>query len=296
MTIGLNVRIPEFRDDAPAAAVPDGDPERLAEFIAARDSLLVMSGAGCSTGSGIPAYRDGAGRWQRNNPIQYQAFVSRPAARRRYWARSYLGWPRMRAARPNAAHRALAALEADGRLAGLVTQNVDGLHQRAGSRLVTELHGSLTEVLCLDCGIRLDRDDFQGQLRAANPHWEARVHGINPDGDAELEADAWEDFRTIPCPECGGILKPDVVFFGESVPGERVSAVRRALSECNGVLVVGSSLVVWSGYRFVREAARIGIPVAAVNQGRTRADALLDFKLDQPCDHALEETGRLLAL
>lgn len=295
MVMGVNVRIPEFREDAAEVEVAVGDPERLAAFIDSCRSLLVMSGAGCSTGSGIPAYRDGAGRWQRNNPIQYQAFVTRAAARRRYWARSYLGWPRMRLAEPNPAHLALAQLEAGGRLSRLVTQNVDGLHQRAGSRLVTELHGSLAEVVCLDCGTRLDRDLFQEQLRASNPHWEARVHGINPDGDAELEADAWEDFCTVPCPECGGILKPDVVFFGESVPGERVCQVRRCLEESDGVLVVGSSLVVWSGYRFVREAAAAGIPVVAVNQGRTRADALLNFKLPQACDTALEQTTRLLA-
>ncbi len=294
MNRSLNVRIPEFHANSDEDLCPRGGDEELLSFLADCRSLLVLTGAGCSTGSGIPAYRDGAGRWQRNNPIQYQAFLTRSSARRRYWARSYLGWPRMREARPNAAHGALARLEAAGRLACLVTQNVDGLHQRSGSRSVIELHGSLAEVVCLDCRLRLSRDKVQDLLARENPDWNAPVQGINPDGDAGLAADAWRDFCVVPCPRCNGLIKPDVVFFGESVPAERVCGVRDALGRCDGMLVVGSSLVVWSGYRFVREAAGAGIPVVAVNDGRTRADELLRFKVSGSCDQVLEASVRRL--
>lgn len=295
MAVNLNVRIPEC-SRWPAVDVPSAGPAELAAFLADHPRTLVITGAGCSTGSGIPAYRDEDGRWTRRQPIRYQAFMESEAMRRRYWARSYLGWPRMQAAHPGDAHRALAVLASAGLARELVTQNVDGLHQRAGSRSVTELHGTLTRVVCQDCGHRLSRRRMQASLDRLNPDWQARVHGINPDGDAELAEADHAGFRIRDCPACGGILKPDVVFFGENVPGERVDGVRRQVADCDAVLVVGSSLVVWSGYRFVREAARLGKPVVAVNQGRTRADDLLRFKVSSACDQVLTAAGQSLGL
>ncbi|MEA5445143.1 NAD-dependent protein deacetylase [Gammaproteobacteria bacterium AB-CW1] len=290
----INPRIPEFRS-WPAARVDRGDVMTLVRFLEAHPRTLVLSGAGCSTDSGIPAYRDAHGRWTRRQPIQYQAFMSSESTRRRYWARSYLGWPRMQAARPNPAHRALAELQSAGLLGGLVTQNVDGLHQRAGSSDVVELHGTLSRVLCQHCGLKLGRDALQSELNACNPGWQARVEGINPDGDAELDEAAHRGFNFIDCPECSGILKPDVVFFGENVPAQRVERVRALLGDCDALLIVGSSLAVWSGFRFAREAALAGLPVVAVNQGRTRADDLLRFKVEASCHQVLATVGERLA-
>jgi len=288
-----NIRIPEFRR-WPEVNVPEAGPAELARFLEAHPRCLFLTGAGCSTASGIPAYRDRQGRWTRRQPIQYQAFMASAATRQRYWARSYLGWPRMQSARPNPAHHALARIQALGIGSMLVTQNVDALHQRAGSPSVMELHGSLSTVVCQDCGERLCRDAVQRELSRLNRGWDARVQGLNPDGDAELEEADHAGFRPSDCPRCGGIIKPDVVFFGENVPVGRVKAIRQALADSDAVLVVGSSLVVWSGYRFVREAAAHGLPVAAVNQGRTRADALLAFKLGLGCDQALSRAATLL--
>lgn len=288
MAAGINVRIPES-SRWPTVAPPVGDAGDLAAFLADHPRTLIITGAGCSTGAGIPAYRDERGHWTRRQPIRYQAFMAAQATRQRYWARSYLGWPRMRLARPAATHRALAALEMAGIGSGLVTQNVDGLHQRAGSRSVTELHGTLTRVVCQNCRHTLTRHSLQGTLDRLNPEWQARVHGINPDGDAELAEADHAGFRISGCPRCAGILKPAVVFFGENVPAGRVDSVRECLVDSEAVLVVGSSLTVWSGYRFVREAARAGKPVVAVNQGRTRADDLIRFKVDAPCDRVFHE-------
>lgn len=287
MSVGVNIRIPEFRQP-PGADVPVGDVGRLAGYLAAHRRVLVITGAGCSTGSGIPAYRDGQGRWTRAQPIQYRAFLEQAAMRQRYWARSYLGWPRVASARPSTAHHSLAALERRGRLSAIVTQNVDGLHQRAGSRTVVELHGSLSEVICLQCRERSDRDGVQANLQRLNPDWSADVDGVNPDGDARLADSACAGFRIAACRHCGGIIKPDVVFFGEGVPGARVERVHRLLAGSDAVLVVGSSLVVWSAYRFIRKAAAMGLPIAAVNDGRTRADPLLAFKVPGDCDEVLD--------
>ncbi|MCP1728029.1 NAD-dependent SIR2 family protein deacetylase [Natronospira proteinivora] len=288
-----NVRIPEFRR-WPSVTVPEADPADLARFLETHPHCLFLTGAGCSTASGIPAYRDRQGRWTRRQPIQYQAFMASAATRQRYWARSYLGWPRIQAALPNPAHHALASMQAMGIGKMLVTQNVDALHQRAGSSCVVELHGRLSEVVCQACGERLCRDQVQRDLIRLNGDWDARVQGINPDGDAELREADHGGFRPSDCHRCQGILKPDVVFFGENVPATRVTRIRDALAESDAVVVVGSSLVVWSGYRFVREAASRGLPVVAVNQGRTRADALLTFKLGLDCDQALTRTMHLL--
>lgn len=259
----------------------------LAAFISRYPRLFVLTGAGCSTDSGIPDYRDRDGQWKRAQPVTYTAFMHDLPTRRRYWARSMTGWPRFGAARPNVAHRALAELERRGQVELLVTQNVDRLHERAGSRQVIDLHGRLDVVRCMDCGLRGDRDAFQHRLVALNPEWAGLDAGTAPDGDADLEGYDFSRFAIPPCPRCGGILKPDVVFFGESVPRERVDAVTAGWQAADAVLVVGSSLMVYSGYRFVRAAALAGKPIAAVGLGHTRADPLLTLKVDAPLREAL---------
>lgn len=280
------IRIPEFRDDG-APPAPDGTADDLADFLQRQAPVLMLTGAGCSTGSGIPAYRDADGRWNRRQPIFFHEFIGSAITRRRYWARSFLGWPVMHRAQAGPAHRELARLDERGLLAGLVTQNVDGLHQAAGHRDVLELHGGLQRVLCLDCGAAIDRDVLQERLLTANPDWAPDVLEIRPDGDAELDDAAYPGFRVIDCEACGGRLKPDVVFFGETVPPERFRQVRTRLATARGLLVAGSSLVVGSGFRIVREAVRQGLPAAAVTQGRTRADGLLEFNVREDCGAAL---------
>ena len=259
----------------------------LADFIDAHPRLFVLTGAGCSTDSGIPDYRDADGGWKRAPPVTFQAFMGEEHTRRRYWARSLVGWRHFGQAQPNGTHHALQRLEATGRLGLLVTQNVDGLHQRAGSRQVVELHGRLDQVRCMGCERRLPREAFQQELARLNPAWAALDATEAPDGDADLEAAHFGDFVIPPCPACGGVLKPDVVFFGENVPRERVTDAMQALEAADAMLVVGSSLMVFSGYRFAHAAARAGKPVAAVNLGRTRADPLLSLKVEQSCAEAL---------
>jgi NAD-dependent SIR2 family protein deacetylase len=263
------------------------DRARLRDFMDAHPRLFVLTGAGCSTDSGIPDYRDTNGGWKRPQPVTYQAFMGETSTRQRYWARSLVGWRRFGRARPNATHHALARLEQQGRLTTLLTQNVDGLHQAAGHRDVIDLHGRLNEVRCMGCTVRLPRDTFQQALVELNPAWALLDAGDAPDGDADLDGRDFSSFDVPPCPRCGGILKPDVVFFGENVPRERVDAAVTSLNESDAVLVVGSSLMVFSGYRFAAAAARAGKPIAAVNMGRTRADPLLTLKIEQSCAEAL---------
>jgi NAD-dependent SIR2 family protein deacetylase len=261
--------------------------EFLDEF--RRGDVLVVTGAGCSTESGIPDYRDDEGRWKRPQPMQWQAFRDSAGARQRYWARSALGWPQMAMARPGAAHRALAVLEAQGLFRWLVTQNVDGLHQQAGSRRVTDLHGRLDVVRCLACGRREERWRYQERLLECNAGWADRRSLVGPDGDAEPASGALDGFVVPECRHCGGVVKPDVVFFGENVPRPRVDATFRRLAESRLLLVVGSSLMVWSGYRFVRLAASLGVPVAIVNRGRTRGDAAARWRFQGECGPVLTE-------
>ena len=281
-----SVRIPELRTD-PAIDAREGRIEDLVEFLDRHRRIVALTGAGCSTASGIPAYRDPTGRWQRRQPILFHEFVRDPVIQRRYWARSYFGWSVMHGARPGRTHRTLARLDAAGRLAGLITQNVDGLHQRAGHADVIELHGGLQRVLCMSCGASCDRATLQQRLESMNPDWSPEVLGINPDGDAELDERAYPGFRVAGCERCGGTLKPDVVFFGESVPRGRLEAAESRVHQADALLVVGTSLVVWSGYRLTRTASTRGIPIAAINDGRTRADGLLDFKLGGECGEVL---------
>ncbi len=259
----------------------------LGDFISRHRRLFVLTGAGCSTDSGIPDYRDADGGWKRSPPVSYQSFMSSAAVRQRYWARSFVGWQHLRRAAPNAAHEALARLEQQGRLELLVTQNVDGLHQAAGSMNVIDLHGRLDTVQCMDCHGLVSREELQAELLWRNPAWGGLQGQPAPDGDAELGGLSFDEFAAPSCARCAGVLKPDVVFFGESVPRERVIAAMRGLERADAALVVGSSLMVYSGYRFVQAAAQSGKPVAAVNLGRTRADGLLTLKVAEPCAVAL---------
>lgn len=259
----------------------------LSNFVAEHPRLFVITGAGCSTDSGIPDYRDINGGWKRPQPVTYQAFVGELSTRQRYWARSLVGWRRFGSAQPNATHHSLVRLEQQGKLALLLTQNVDRLHQAAGSSNVIDLHGRLDRVRCLGCEQRQARGDFQTFLLDANPAWGALDAVDAPDGDADLEDQDFSSFIVPPCPQCGGLLKPDVVFFGENVPRERVAEATLALEAADAVLVVGSSLMVFSGYRFVSAASRAGKPIAAVNIGHTRADPLLALKIEQSCSQAL---------
>jgi NAD-dependent SIR2 family protein deacetylase len=279
-------------DAATAIVTGEAASEALAAFVAGHRRLYVLTGAGCSTDSGIPDYRDGAGAWKRSRPMQWAEFAGSEQARKRYWARSMVGWSRVEAARPNAAHEALARLEAAGQIARIVTQNVDGLHQQAGSRRVIDLHGRLDRVECLECGGTMGREAFQTELLAANPDWAALDSGAAPDGDADLERSDYSGFRVPGCHGCGGTLRPSVVFFGESVPMTRVNTAMAALDDCDGVLVVGSSLMVWSGLRFIRAARQRGLACAAINLGRTRADEDLAFRAAVPCDHGLVQIER----
>ncbi|TAN08030.1 MAG: NAD-dependent protein deacetylase [Rhodanobacteraceae bacterium] len=268
-------------------AAPLVDVERIAGWLAARSRVTVITGAGVSTESGIPDYRDGDGNWKRSPPVQYRDFVENEAVRKRYWARSFTGWPMFAAAQPSAAHVALAELEHAGRIARAVTQNVDRLHQRAGSRKVIDLHGRLDVVRCLACNHRIDRDGFQQRLLDANTDWEMSAARIAPDGDAELEGVDFDAFNVPACEICDGVLKPDVVFYGESVPRKVSAAALAAVESADGVLVVGSSLMVWSSFRLVRAAHARGIEIVAVNHGRTRADDLFAFKCEGECGAVL---------
>lgn len=268
--------------------------DALVRLLAERP-FVAVTGAGCSTESGIPDYRGPDSGPRVPSPIRYRDFVTDPAARRRYWARSALGWPRMDRARPNAAHRALARLEWSGALRGVITQNVDGLHREAGSGELVELHGDLARVTCLDCGRDERRADVQHRIETSNPGWTDRSVEVAPDGDAALPRAVERSFTVPECTGCGGRLKPDVVFFGENVPGDRVEAAWELFEEAEALLVVGSSLSVWSGYRFVHTAAEEGRPVAIVNLGPTRGDETARVRVEARAGEAMPRLARALA-
>jgi NAD-dependent SIR2 family protein deacetylase len=264
------------------------DLDSLREFLERHRRLFVLTGAGVSTDSGIPDYRDAEGEWKRpSRPVMFGDFMTDVAARRRYWARGLVGGQHLGRAAPNDAHRALARLERAGRVKLLVTQNVDRLHQAAGSESVVDLHGRADVVRCMRCERRLPRSQLQADLVRLNPAWSEDGARAAPDGDADLASADYATFAVPDCAACGGTLKPDVVFFGESVPRERVARAMGALEDADAVLVIGSSLMVYSGYRFARAAAEAGKPIAAVNLGRTRADELLTIKVAAPCARAL---------
>jgi NAD-dependent SIR2 family protein deacetylase len=269
---------------AGSAPVPvRSGPRELLELLAGRQ-ILALTGAGLSTDSGIPDYR-GPGSVPRS-PMTYAEFRSGPPARQRYWARSHVGWQHLHRADPNEGHRAVAELERSGRLTALITQNVDGLHEAAGSRRVVDLHGRISSVICLDCREQSTRERLHDRLSAANPGFGAGLApGIAPDGDA-LVGEV-ESFQVVPCESCGGVLKPDVVFFGENVPRERVDLCYALVEDAEALLVAGSSLTVMSGLRFVRAAHRRGIPIAIVNRGATRGDELASLRVDDGCSPVL---------
>lgn len=270
---------------APATHTGTEALRRLVELLRLR-RIAVLAGAGCSTESGIPDYRgpDSSGRTR--TPIQYLEFTRHESARIRYWARSAIGWPRVAQAAPNPAHEALAALERAGLVAGVITQNVDGLHGKAGSERVVELHGSLSRVCCLSCRARLSRAAYQEQILAANPEWAQHLRGLAsrvegaPDGDAGVPDHLLRDFHVPPCAACGGICKPDVVFFGENVPSDRVNQAWRLFEAADVLLVAGSSLTVFSGRRFVYRARDEAMPIGIINLGPTRADELAAAKVE----------------
>lgn len=262
--------------------------EAIAKAIGGR-RIVVLTGAGVSTGSGIPDYRGPDGQWRRESrPVQYRDFVSSASVRRRYWARSSVGWPWFRQRAPNPVHRLIVDLEGRASSSRVITQNVDGLHQAAGSASVIELHGNLGEAVCLRCGVSEHRDRLQQRMMRDNPGWAGFTAEMAPDGDAELAEEAVDGFRAPDCEHCGGVLKPAVVFFGESVPGDRVREAYEALDGADLLLVLGSSLTVYSGYRFVRHARESEKPVYCINRGATRADAELTVKVDGPLEASLE--------
>ncbi|MEU6848503.1 NAD-dependent protein deacetylase [Actinacidiphila alni] len=274
-------------------AVRDGA-DVLARFLSGRPAA-VLSGAGLSTESGIPDYRGVTGRQRRTTPMTYQEFTGDEASRRRYWARSHVGWQAIAHARPNTGHHAVTRLVRAGAVSGVITQNVDGLHTAAGAPATIDLHGRLDRVICLGCGDLSARTRLDDRLDAANPGFRASAAAINADGDADLAPDRAADFRTVPCEACGtGMLKPDVVFFGENVPPERVHQCYELVDAASVLLVLGSSLTVMSGLRFVRRAARAGTPIALVNQGPTRGDALAALRLDLPLGATLSAVAEAL--
>lgn len=250
--------------------------------------FLVLTGAGISTSSGIPDYRDSEGVRRGKPPMMYQEFLATPEARRRYWARAMLGWPRVRTAQPNQAHRALATLQQRGRISGLITQNVDTLHDQAGSHDVIELHGSLHRVLCLDCQQCSERDAIQHLMEQQNPYL-AGVDAVQaPDGDTLLDPAFEERFQVPHCPHCNGQrLKPDVVFFGENVAPPTAAKAMAAVEQADGLLVVGSSLMAYSAFRLCKAMVEQGKPVIAINLGRTRGDELLQVKIEASCEMLL---------
>jgi len=262
------------------------DIELLQEFLNPSKRLLVLTGAGISTESGIPDYRsEGVGLYATSSkrPIQHKTFMESLKARQSYWARNFVGWPRWSSTRPNSAHLTLAAWERQGRLRHVVTQNVDQLHYKAGCKNVVELHGTNSLVKCMTCSFSIPRMTFQRRLEELNPTMEtlASEQMMKPDGDVELSPEEVANFRVPNCPKCDtGILKPYVVFFGDNVPKPRVEFVRKQVEESDALLVVGSSLFVFSGYRFVTQARDLGIPIAVVNIGPTRADAIVDLKIE----------------
>ena len=269
------------------------DRDALAELVGA-GGVVVLSGAGISTESGIPDYRGPTGRSRRTAPMTGQAFRDDALARHRYWARGLIGWSTLADARPNTGHHAVAALQHHGHIGSVITQNVDGLHQAAGATHVIDLHGRLDTVVCLACGTPCPRDEVQARLRQANPTWSAEVLGVNADGDVDLADADVANFVVVDCEVCSGVLKPDVVYFGESVPPTRVEAAYAEVDGARSLLVLGSSLHVFSGRRFVIRAAQRGIPIAIVNAGPTRGDDLATLKLEAPLGDTLASVADAL--
>lgn len=255
---------------------------------------LVITGAGISLNSGIPTYRDDDGNWLRSDPIKHQEFINFSEKRKRYWARSAVGWPPVAKAQPNENHHLLAQLEAKGLIGGLITQNVDRLHQRAGHQQVIDLHGRLDRVRCLHCNAYEDRTHLQQRLLAMNPFLQPLTADLAPDGDAYVEDELTEKIVPVDCQQCGGHLMPDVVFFGGAVPQATHRATQQLFNACRGVMAIGSSLMVYSGYRFCKMAKTAGKPLLIINRGKTRADDLADLKIDDDCQITLKAINQAL--
>ncbi|NMO13476.1 NAD-dependent protein deacetylase [Pyxidicoccus fallax] len=279
-------------DALPAPEATEGV-ETLVSLLRGRRTV-VLTGAGCSTESGIPDYRGPGTRARARNPIQHREFLTRPETRARYWARSLLGWPRFSSAKPNAAHHALAELERNGHVPGLITQNVDRLHHAAGSSRVIELHGALARVRCLDCGAHEARAELQERLLALNPGFTHQVLELRPDGDAELSSELLSSFQVPVCLRCGGTLKPDVVFFGDNVPASTVEAAFAMVEEGDALLVVGSSLAIFSGYRFLVRASERRMPIAILNIGECRGVELADVRVEARAGDVLPRLAEAL--
>ncbi|WP_031078824.1 NAD-dependent protein deacetylase [Streptomyces sp. NRRL WC-3742] len=275
----------------PGATAADAAGLRALVRLLAGRGVVVLSGAGLSTESGIPDYRGESGSRRRGTPMTYQEFTGSDAARRRYWARSHVGWRTIARAEPNAGHRAVEQLRRSGHVAAVITQNVDGLHHAAGTRTAVELHGGLRRVVCLECRRTTSRAELDERLEELNAGFRAEEVKLNPDGDAELAPGLVDCFQVAPCPACGGVLKPDVVFFGESVPKPRVQRCYELVDAAQALVVLGSSLTVLSGLRFVRHAARAGTPVVIVNQGATRGDDLAEARVALPLGAVLTEAS-----
>ncbi len=265
-------------------------PIELTRLIQQHQPVVALTGAGISTASGIPAYRDDTGQWMQPKPVQAQEFRSQKSVRQRYWQRSMAGWPNFHQAQPNATHRTLAALEESAIVSTIITQNVDGLHQRASSKNVIELHGGLSEVICLDCGEISRRDELQSRLENDNREFIGSDFKTRADGDAEISSSGapTEEFIIPHCVVCGGMLKPNVVFYGENVPPRRVEKCFTELQAAAMLLCIGTSLAVFSGFRFCRAAHKAGQPVALINQGATRADELATVIVNDDCALVLE--------
>lgn len=270
----------------------DSDVDLFHDFLRAHPRVVVLTGAGVSCASGIPAYRDAKGGWMHSTPIQHRDFIQRVEQRQRYWTRSFSGWPLIQDAQPNAAHVALAALERSGIVSLIITQNVDRLHQRAGSQRVIDLHGRLDRVRCLQCQRFFARVQMQQRLSAMNPDLELTPHGqTRPDGDVEVAGRQLTALQVPSCNQCAGTLMPDVVFYGGTVPADRVAQGMAAITEADALVAIGTSLQVYSGFRFCRAALSQGKPVALINPGVTRADEIASLKLSSPCGELLERVA-----
>ncbi|BES89894.1 unnamed protein product [Nesidiocoris tenuis] len=282
----------------PCQPLNETDAHRLAEFLSASSKLLVVTGAGISTESGLPDYRsEGVGAYARNKnftPVQYQTFVKSASFRRRYWLRNYLGWENLYSLKPNRAHLTLTQLEEEDKLIHLITQNVDRLHHKANTKNVIELHGTSFRVICLQCPFEIDRGRFQVSLADQNRDIAVKQFELNPDGDVDISEEDCSRFTVPDCPDCGGMLKPDIVFFGENVPRLRVQAVNELIDQCDALVVCGSSLAVQSSFRIVTKINELQKPIALVNIGKTRADHLISLKVEAKCGDVLPAAHDIL--
>ncbi|XP_053986416.1 NAD-dependent protein deacylase Sirt4-like isoform X1 [Hylaeus volcanicus] len=275
----------------------DSDLLRLKEFIDKHNNICILTGAGISTESGIPDYRsEGVGLYAKSSrrPVLYKDFCGSDVIRRRYWARNYVGWPRFSSIEPNNTHKVLKKLEDAKKVRCIVTQNVDNLHAKAGSRKVIELHGTAFKVMCLNCDRRICRYSLQDILDRLNPNMTATSQMIRPDGDVDLSQEQVEEFVVPSCEACGGVLKPDIIFFGDNVPRQIVESVKYNVEHSDSLLILGSTLTTFSGYRIALQASNAGKPIAILNIGKTRADDLAKIKVEGRCGDVLSRISTMI--